>query len=180
MPKYKAFVVRPEHIKYQRDMEGCYNQYETLKHHPSEEAAEFPITEAFLKHIFGDQYEIGLDYLQLLYKQPLQKLYVLCLVSVERNTGKTTFLNWLRQVFGKNVTLINSEDVEGRFNSDWTSKLLVCIDETFIDSKKAVERIKNLSTTKPSKLRLSRRIKLKQNSLVSLSSHLITSLTSCL
>lgn len=148
MLKYKAFVVRPEHIKYQRDVEGCYNQYETLKHQPLEKAAGFPATETFLKHIFGDQYEIGLDYLQLLYTKPLQKLYILCLVSVERNTGKTTFLNWLRLVFGKNVTLINSEDVEGRFNSDWTSKLLVCIDETFIDSKKAAERIKSLSTTK--------------------------------
>lgn len=148
MPKYKAFVVRPEHIKYQRDIEGCYNQYETLKYQPSEKAAGFPATEVFLKHIFGDQYELGLDYLQLLYMKPLQKLYILCLVSVERNTGKTTFLNWLRLVFGKNVTLINSEDVEGRFNSDWTSKLLVCIDETFIDSKKAAERIKSLSTTK--------------------------------
>ncbi|GAB3537261.1 hypothetical protein GCM10027443_29930 [Pontibacter brevis] len=148
MLKYKAFVVRPEHINYQRDIEGCYNQYETLRHYPSQNAAEFPITESFLRHIFGDQYEIGLDYLQLLYMKPLQKLYILCLVSVERNTGKTTFLNWLRLVFGKNVTLINSEDVEGRFNSDWTSKLLVCIDETFIDSKKAAERIKSLSTTK--------------------------------
>ncbi|WP_347160165.1 primase-helicase family protein [Pontibacter chitinilyticus] len=148
MPKYKAFVVRPEHINYQRNIEGCYNQYDTLKYHPSEEASDFPVTESFLKHIFGDQYEIGLDYLQLLYTKPLQKLYILCLVSVERNTGKTTFLNWLRLVFCKNVTLINSEDVEGRFNSDWTSKLLVCIDETFIDSKKAAERIKSLSTTK--------------------------------
>lgn len=148
MQKYKAFVVRPEHINYQKDIEGCYNQYEMLKYLPSDKAAMFPLTETFLRHIFGEQFEIGLDYLQLLYMKPLQKLFILCLVSVERNTGKTTFLNWLRLVFGKNVTLINSEDVEGRFNSDWTTKLLVCIDETFIDSKKAAERIKSLSTTK--------------------------------
>ena len=30
MPKYKAFVVRPEHIKYQRDIEGCYRQRQNL------------------------------------------------------------------------------------------------------------------------------------------------------
>ncbi|GGK72038.1 primase-helicase family protein [Rufibacter glacialis] len=147
MKKYKAFVIRPQHIKYERDIEGCYNLYEPLKYVPSAEPLPFPHTLDFLKHIFGEQYEIGLDYLQLLYTKPLQKLYVFCIVSDLRNTGKTTFLNWLNLIFGKNFTRINSEDIEGKFNSDWTTKLLIGIDETFIDSKKAAERIKNLSTT---------------------------------
>ena len=47
-------------------------------------------------HIFGDQYELGLDYLQILYTMPQQKLPILLLVSEERNTGKSTILNFLR------------------------------------------------------------------------------------
>ncbi|WP_148041418.1 primase-helicase family protein [Rufibacter immobilis] len=147
MEKYKAFVIRPEHLKYERDIEGCYNLYEPLKFCPSLVSSPIPNTLNFLGHIFGEQLEIGLDYLKLLYTKPLQKLYILCLVSDLRNTGKTTFLNWLNLIFGKNLTRINSEDIEGKFNSDWTSKLIIGIDETFIDSKKAAERIKNLSTT---------------------------------
>lgn len=40
-----------------------------------------------------------LDYLQLLYLYPIQKLPILLLVSEERNTGKSTFLNFLKAIF---------------------------------------------------------------------------------
>jgi hypothetical protein len=148
MDKFIGFAVRPDHLHYERNIEGYYNLYEPLIFKPSEQAEPFPFTKQFLEHIFEEQYEIGLDYLQLLYTKPLQKLYILCLVSVERNTGKTTFLDWLRLIFDRNATKINSEDVDSKFNSDWTSKLLICIDETLIDNVKAAERLKSLSTTK--------------------------------
>ena len=64
----------------------------------------------FLKHIFQEQLEIGLDYLALLYRKPTQPLPVLCLVSHERNTGKTTFLNFVKEIFGLNVTYNKTDD----------------------------------------------------------------------
>ena len=41
----------------------------------------------------------------------LQRLPVLLLVSDERNTGKTTFLNLLKSIFGGNVTFNTNEDL---------------------------------------------------------------------
>ena len=58
-----------------------------------------------IHYIFGEQYELGMDYMQLLYAKPTQKLPILLLVSEERNTGKTTFLNFLKAMFEDNVRL---------------------------------------------------------------------------
>ena len=88
----------------------------------------FPHIHDFLAHIFGEQVELGYDYLQLLYLRPLQRLPVLLLVSDERNTGKTTFLNLLKSIFGGNVTFNTNEDFRSQFNDDWTGKLLICVD----------------------------------------------------
>lgn len=64
----------------------------------------------FMRHIFGEQLSVGLDYLQLLYTKPLQRLPILLFVSKERNTGKTTFLNLLKAIFGANMTFNTNED----------------------------------------------------------------------
>ena len=98
-------------------------------------------------HIFGKQYNLGLDYLQLLFLQPLQKLPILLLVSEERNTGKSTFLNFLKAVFGDNVTFNTNEDFRSQFNSDWAGKLLIVVDEVLLNRREDSERLKNLSTT---------------------------------
>lgn len=62
------------------------------------EAGEWPNIEKFLLHIFQSKntsgetmYEFGLDYIQLTYFNPTQRLPILCPVSRERNTGKSTF-----------------------------------------------------------------------------------------
>ena len=98
-------------------------------------------------HIFGEQYNLGLDYLQLLFLQPLQKLPILLLVSEERNTGKSTFLNFLKAMFGDNVTFNTNEDFRSQFNSDWAGKLLIVVDEVLLNRREDSERLKNLSTT---------------------------------
>jgi len=87
-----------------------------------------------------------LDYLQLLYLKPLVRLPILLLVSKERNTGKTTFLNFLKVIFGNNMTFNTNEDFRSQFNSDWTNKLIIAVDEALLDRKEDSERIKNLST----------------------------------
>jgi hypothetical protein len=99
-----------------------------------------------LKHIFGEQLELGLDYLQILYTRPSQMLPILLLVSNERNTGKTTFLRFLKMIFGKNATFNTNEDFRSQFNADWAHRLLVLVDELLLNKMEDTEKIKNLST----------------------------------
>ena len=87
-----------------------------------------------------------MDYLQLLYLQPIQKLPILLLVSEERNTGKSTFLNFLKALFQNNVTFNTNEDFRSQFNSDWAGKLLIVVDEVLLSRREDSERLKNLST----------------------------------
>ena len=102
--KYDGFCTVPSHTDYHKEIGGFYNLYEPIDHIPSE--GEFPDIMKLMHHIFGEQYELGMDYMQLLYTKPTQKLPILLLVSEERNTGKTTFLNFLKAVFEDNVTFI--------------------------------------------------------------------------
>lgn len=144
--KYDGFCLIPSHTNYEPEIDDFYNKYEKLEHKMSK--GDFPQTEKFLKHIFGEQYRLGLDYLTILWHKPSQVLPVLCLVSNERNTGKTTFLNWMKLIFQGNMTINNNEDFRSRFNSDWSSKLIIAVDEVLLDKKEDSERLKNLATAK--------------------------------
>ena len=147
MPRYLGFVNEPSHIGYQPVIDGQWlNLYKPLPHQPKS-GVDFPNIRNFLKHIFGEQYEQGLDYLQLLYTQPKQKLPIILLVSRERNTGKTTFLKLLKAIFGENAIFNNNEDFKSQFNADWASKLIIMVDEAFLDKLEYTERLKYLSTT---------------------------------
>lgn len=98
VPKYDGFCTVPDHVNYQPVVGSFLNLYEPTGHQPKQ--GEFPHIEALARHIFGKQYELGMDYLQLLYLYPIEKLPILLLVSEERNTGKSTFLNFLKALFG--------------------------------------------------------------------------------
>ena len=91
IPKFDGFCTVPNHLDYNREIGTFYNLYEPITHQL--EAGQFPRIKSLMEHIFGEQYGLGMDYLQLLYEKPTQKLPVLLLVSTERNTGKTSFLN---------------------------------------------------------------------------------------
>lgn len=146
IPKYDGFCTVPSHTNYRREIHGFLNRYEPITTAPVEGA--FPHVREFLAHIFGEQIELGYDYLQLLYLRPQQRLPILLLVSQERNTGKTTFLNFLKLIFEGNVTFNTNEDFRSQFNDDWTGKLLVCVDEVLLNRREDSERIKNLSTAR--------------------------------
>ena len=146
IPKYDGFCTVPDHTNYRREIDGFLNRYEPIPFQPVDSI--FPHIHDFLVHIFGEQVELGYDYLQLLYLRPLQRLPVLLLVSDERNTGKTTFLNLLKSIFGGNVTFNTNEDFRSQFNDDWTGKLLICVDEVLLNRREDSERIKNLSTAR--------------------------------
>lgn len=159
--RYKDFCVKPDHVNYQEIISNCFNRYRPFEHVASTEDS-CPETLEFLKHIFGDQdvtfkdangelvtvneLDLGLDYIQLLYQKPTQILPILCLVSRENNTGKSTFGKLLKAIFTGNMAIIGNADLENDFNAGWADKLIICCEESFIDKKKTVEKIKSLST----------------------------------
>ena len=145
VPKYDGFCTVPDHVNYRPVVDKFLNLYEPIDHQPQE--GDFSHIQSLVWHIFGEQYELGMDYLQLLYLQPIQKLPILLLVSEERNTGKSTFLNFLKALFQNNVTFNTNEDFRSQFNSDWAGKLLIVVDEVLLSRREDSERLKNLSTT---------------------------------
>jgi hypothetical protein len=144
--KYDGYCFVPGHLDYKREVENFYNRYQPFGHSP---IPGYPKqTLAFFNHIFGEQLDLGLDYIKIILLYPMQVLPILALVSKERNTGKTSFLNYMKAVFGDNMTINSNEDFRSSFNAEWAQKVLIGVDETFLDRKEDSERIKSLSTSK--------------------------------
>lgn len=146
VPRFDGFCLVPNHLDYKREIENFYNRYHPFLHQPLPGYPKQILV--FLNHVFGEQLNIGLDYLKILLMHPMQILPILCLISTERNTGKTTFLNFLKALFGDNMTINSNEDFRSNFNAEWANKLIIGVDETFLDRKEDSERIKSLSTSK--------------------------------
>lgn len=145
--KYKAFINKPSHIDYKPVVGDCFNLYSPLNYEA--EARPWTHIRSLMEHIFGEQIELGYDYMQLLYLQPMQILPILCLVSHERGTGKTSFLDLLREMFGNNAINVGNSEIASDFNALVSGKLLVGVDETALDDNvKVTERLKMLSTAK--------------------------------
>lgn len=171
IPYYNGFINRPDHINYRKEFPATdkhghdmkyYNKYFELSHNP--EQGECPLSLDFVKHIFGTgeihfdgkkykEYDLGLDYIQLLYLEPTQFLPILCLVSKQRGTGKTKFWEWIGAIFQQNVKPINSQMLNGQFTSLFASSLLVYIDEAFLDKKETIEKLKSLVTSDKGKIK---------------------------
>ncbi len=150
VPKYDGFTCIPSHIDFKQEHQGFYNTYSPLPAVLKE--GECHTSMGFIEHIFGKHYELGLDYLQLLFTKPVQVLPILCLVSKERSTGKSTYLKWLKAIFDNNLTYLTNDSFSSQFNADWANKLLICIDEVLFNKEELTERIKYLSTTNINKL----------------------------
>jgi len=161
--KYKEFCNVPDHINYQEVLDNCYNLYFPFEHDP--EPGDTTYTISFLKHIFGNneikvkvtdkgvtkelcvnELDLGLDYIQLLYQKPQQVLPILCLVSKENGTGKSTLVKWLKMIFTQNVAIVGNADLANDFNASWAGKLIVACEEAKIDKTVVVEKVKALST----------------------------------
>ncbi|MCF8372830.1 MAG: DUF3854 domain-containing protein, partial [Bacteroidales bacterium] len=118
-----------------------YNLYEPINH-PIKEG-RIDNTTMFLKHLFtptsrdspeyGDPFLIALDYLTILYQHPHHLLPIICLVSKEQGTGKTTFLKWLKAIYKSNATILGNSEFNLDFNTHYINKLLIMIDESFIE-----------------------------------------------
>ena len=153
--KYAKFVNLPSHTDYRAVIHNCYNLYHplTLKAAGDGGAGNWPHIDKIIRHIFGspgedyEQYQMGLDYIQLLYQQPAQNLPILCLVSSERDTGKTSFSDFLRIMFDKNVAVVNGDALTSQFNTFIAGKLVVCIEELKMeDNKRFTDELKYRST----------------------------------
>lgn len=166
IPKYEAFCNVPDHVNFQQVIYNCFNVYSPLDFHPDEDectAEDCPTIVEFIRHIFGTQkvtctvdgekfetttFQLGMDYVQLLYERPQEKLPILCLVSKENNTGKSTLGNFLRLLLAANVAIVGNQDLAGDFNAHWATKSVVVLDEAKIDKQNVVEKVKMLSTAK--------------------------------
>jgi len=152
IPRYLGLGCYPSHTEYQQVVAGYYNTYRPLQWFPTN--GKWPNIEAMLKHIFGPQYELGLDYLQLLYLRPTQMLPILVLVSRDRQTGKTTFLNFLKEIYGPNAAFVTNESLRSKFNGERASCLLHLCDEAFLNKKEDSERLKAFSTARKTYIEL--------------------------
>src|SRR5699024_4550427 len=145
----------PNHINYKRVIGTFYNQYHPLpvsifedeNMNLSQLEGLIPNSINFIKHLFGDQWEFGLDYIKNLLERPTQPLPILCLVSKERSTGKSTFLKWMKILFGLNMTYVKGGSFTSQFNSDWAGKLIIALEEVLFQDQEQTEQLKFLSTT---------------------------------
>ena len=156
IPKYDDFVIVPDNKNYTRAFGNCYNLYSPFPHKAHSQPvtpAEIPQSLTVLRHIFGDQIALGIKYMKVLYENPKQMLPIIVLVSKEKGTGKTTFLNWLYILFGQNVTTVNPENLNSEFNSSYAKKNILLFEEMFSEKSAAYQKVMSLTTGKMITLR---------------------------
>ena len=157
IPLFDEFIIEPNNKEYQPIIRNCYNHYAKFPHLPYSDTVteqDIPVTWNFLNHIFVSgtpekpDLDIGLNYLKCLYEHPKQILPILCLISRQRSTGKTTFNNWLGMIFGNNYVSISPEALMKQFNSNYATKNIITFEEAFIEKQAGIEKLKSLSTAK--------------------------------
>lgn len=154
LQKYDDFTIVPDNKSHNPVVGNNYNLYSPFEHESctkEEYAGEVEgwyWIQTLIEHIFGDQYELGLIYIKTLYDLPKQPLPILVLVSEERSTGKTTFVDFLNILFGANAVIINPQDISNQFNGPYADKNVIIIEESRFDSVQSTEKLKNLSTQK--------------------------------
>lgn len=144
IPYYDKAVIVPSHTEYKQYIGTCINRY-----HPLDVTAQkgsFPTWKILMNRVFGTQVNLGWIYLALLYFKPTQILPILCLVSNENSSGKTTFGNALSYLFSCNVGFFCQADLDSQFNS-WITKLIAVFEE-INETSSTINKLKNFSTSK--------------------------------
>ncbi len=161
IPKYDGFAYEPENDpeKYnpapRYEKMGfhsvLYNRFARLTHVPKE--GRWDNVNKVLHHIFdypnndGETlYEMALDYFQLLFTNPKQRLPILCLVSWEQKTGKSTLLHFLSSVFQENAVCMDTVRLNNKFNAMLEGKELVLVDEAAAIDLNSVDFMKMATT----------------------------------
>ncbi len=63
IPKYDDFCIVSSHTRYQERVGNCFNLYEPIEHSPKPGDCQTVLS--VIRHVFGEQYEMGLDYITL-------------------------------------------------------------------------------------------------------------------
>lgn len=99
--------------------------------------------ERLLRHIFSDKntageslYDFGLDFIQRMFYNPKDKLPILVLASEKRGTGKTTFINFMKDIFQENAIIMGVTGFNSYYTDHYADKLLVCIDDDILGKNK--------------------------------------------
>ena len=148
---YLNFQCVPSHTDYRFEIPIKNSTWKYLNTYspiiqPASQSKKWDTIRAMLQHLFREQYEDILDYLQIAYHYPLQKQFVIALVGRQTGTGKTTFINFITHLFGNNVVTIPPEALHSSFNSVYAEKLFICIDESKIEKDAVMEKVKSLTT----------------------------------
>lgn len=144
IPFYESECCIPEHKNYISFMGTSKNIYAPLDIKPQQGNCDTWLK--FIRHIGQGQYEILLTYLIVMFQQPVKKLPILCLVSEENATGKSTFANKVAYLLGRNAGFYSQSDLESQFNI-WVMNLLAVFEEIH-DTKKVAGKLKDISTSK--------------------------------
>ncbi len=130
-----------------------YNKFQPIQYHPS--PGNWEHIEKILRHCLCDinqegetVYEFGLDYIQMLIYQPKVRLPIIVLASLERNTGKSSFIFLLKRIFKENMKVQDANGFSNRFTGPYADKLVVGIDEDIagFDKDEMQNYIKSLAT----------------------------------
>ena len=153
---YEDFTVVPSHTNYQREIMNVsgykfYNMYQPLPYQP--EQGNWQTIDRLLHQItkeYGrEYYEMLLDWITLTYFKPTQPLPIIMLVSKERQTGKTSFLNLLKGIYANNAVIGGNDLIVSKFNTLLEAKLIVGVDESCLgDNKEVGESLKYMSTAR--------------------------------
>jgi hypothetical protein len=103
------------------------------------------------RDVGDDQLKEGIEWIRKAYIDPSHVLHCLVIAS-GRETGKDTFVNFLRLVFGRSNTWFDTLDkFDGNFNAAYCSKVIIAINEVTNPkyyNKQLIERIKTYVTQK--------------------------------
>lgn len=147
--RYDDFVIIPDNKNYEAVHGNCYNLYHKFAYEPALKPVtqtQIPHTINFLKHIFQEHFHLGIKYFKVLYDHPKQPLPIIVLVSEDNKTGKSTFLNFVKMIFGENVIFVSPSDLTDNFNDSYANKNIILIDETFFEQRNATDKLKYLTT----------------------------------
>ncbi len=155
-------TVYPDWInEHEKVVNGAFNLYSPMFYQPVE--GDWGTIYKFLKHIFqgkgsvdfatgeeynfkGDTFTVALDYLNIQYVAPTHLLPVPMLVSTDQQTGKSTFLRWLSEVYKGNSTILNDEQFKMDFNNHYISKYIIGFDGVNLKDSYNKERLIKMVT----------------------------------
>lgn len=125
--RYVDFVNEPGYLNYQPVINQYYNEFKVPKWRARR--GNWDTIEHYLRHISNGQYEMLLDYLQISLTDPKQKLPILILMSYDKGTGKSTFFDLLKAMFGDNVAGVSPNQFQLEWNTQWINKHFIFVDE---------------------------------------------------